>query len=111
MQTLITFPRRELLQKLASTALLFCVPRPQLFSFCQTPKPKFWFGDSVNFCWNNENSGEPHSETGVVVGVAWNNADREWECIVTWLSSSTHPEGNYPISDMNFVAEEILCKP
>jgi len=86
--------------------------RSQLFTFgAENSSPKYWFGEFVDFCWNDENSGEPHSETGVVVGVAWNNADREWEYIVTWLSSTAYPEGNYPISDMNFVAEEILCRP
>jgi hypothetical protein len=30
---------------------------------------------------------------------------------VTWLSSSRHPEGNYPIFDMHFVAEQVLCRP
>jgi hypothetical protein len=27
------------------------------------------------------------------------------------LSSSRHPEGNYPIFDMHFVPEEVLCRP
>jgi hypothetical protein len=86
--------------------------RSQLFNFgAENLTPKYWFGEFVDFCWIDENSGEPHSETGVVVGVAWNNADREWEYIVTWLSSTAYPEDNYPISDMNFVAENILCKP
>jgi hypothetical protein len=77
----------------------------------EIPTPEYWFGDFVDFCWKDENTGEPHSETGVIVGVAWNQESREWEYIVTWLSSSLYPEGNYPISDMNFVPEDILCKP
>jgi hypothetical protein len=88
--------------------------RLQFFTFglgVEFPTPEYWFGDFVDFCWNDENSGEPHSETGVIVGIAWNSADREWEYIVTWLCSSAYPEGNYPISDMNFVAEGILCRP
>jgi hypothetical protein len=82
-----------------------------LFTFgAENLTPKYWFGEFVDFCWNDENSGESHSETGVVVGVAWNNADREWNYIITWLSSTINLEGNYPILDMNFVAEEVLCK-
>ena len=77
----------------------------------ENPAPEYWFGEFVDFCWTDENTGEPHSETGVIVGVAWNNADRAWEYIVTWLSSTAYPEDNYPISDMNFVAEDILCRP
>ena len=85
--------------------------RSQLFNFgAENLTPKYWFGEFVDFCWIDENSGEPHSETGVVVGVAWNNADREWNYIITWLASTIDPEGNYPISDLNFVAEEVLCK-
>jgi len=37
------------------------------------PKPEFWFGESVDFRWNDENSGEFRAERGVVVGVAWNH--------------------------------------
>ena len=64
----------------------------------------------MDFCWNDENSGEPHSETGVVVGVVWNQIERKWQYIVTWLASTIDPDGDYPISDMNFVVEENLCK-
>ena len=85
--------------------------RSQLFTFgAENLTPKYWFGEFVDFCWNDENSGEPHCETGVVVGVAWNNSDREWNYIVTWLTSTVDPDGSYPIVDMNFVAEEVLCK-
>lgn len=103
------FPRRELLQKLASAALLFFVPRPQLLS-CQTPKPEFWFGDSVDFWWNDETTGVRHSETGEIVGVVWNDADKIWEYMVTWLSSTAYPQSNYPIFDGNLVSPEVLCK-
>lgn len=88
--------------------------RLQFFAFTsgvEIPNPEYWFGEFVDFCWNDENTGEPHSETGVVVGVAWNQESREWEYVVTWLSSSRHPEGNYPIFDMHFVAEQVLCRP
>jgi hypothetical protein len=102
------FSRRKLFQKLASAALLFFVPRPQ--SFCQAPKPEFWFGDSVSFCWTDEKSGQHHSETGEIVGVVWNDADKLWEYMVTWLSSTAYPQSNYPIFDGNLVSPEVLCK-
>jgi hypothetical protein len=85
--------------------------RLQVLTLGENPAPEYWFGEFVDFCWTDENTGEPHSETGVVVGVAWNQESREWEYVVTWLSSSRHPEENYPIFDMHFVAEEVLCRP
>jgi|GEM_PF-2000717 len=87
--------------------------RLQFFTFslgAEIPSPEFWFGDFVDFCWRDERTGEPHSETGVVVGVAWNHTDREWDYIVTWLSSTAYPQAQYPIFDGNFVAEGVLCK-
>jgi len=81
-----------------------------------TPKPNFWFGESVDFRWNDENTGESRAETGIVVGVAWNHREPGWEYIVTWISSTVpddpnYPPDNYPIFDGNFVPEGILCKP
>lgn len=88
--------------------------RLQFFTFSlgvEIPTPEFWFGEFVDFCWNDENTGEHHCETGVVVGVAWNQVGQEWQYIITWLSSTVDFESNYPIFDMNFVAEEVLCRP
>jgi hypothetical protein len=104
------FPRRELLQKLASAVLLFFVPRPHLFSFCQAPKPEFWFGDVVDFWWNDEITGVRHSETGEIVGVVWNDADKIWEYMVTWLSSTAYPQSNYPIFDGELVTAGVICR-
>jgi hypothetical protein len=103
------FSRRELLQKLASAALLFFVPRPQLLS-CQTPKPEFWFGDSVDFWWNDETTGARHSETGEVVGVIWNDADKLWEYSVIWLKSTAYSQDDYPICDGQLVTAGVVCK-
>jgi hypothetical protein len=75
------------------------------------PKPEFWFGESVDFRWNDENSGEFRAERGVVVGVAWNHVERGWEYIITWISSTVSDYADYPIFDGNFVPEETLCRP
>lgn len=84
--------------------------RSQLFTFsAENLTPKHWFGEFVDFCWNDENSGEPHAETGVVVGVVWNHREREWQYIVVWLSSTIDPDGNYPIFSEELVPEEMLC--
>jgi len=105
-----TFSRRELLQKAVSAALLLPVPRPQLFTSTEAPKPEFWFGDTVDFWWNDETTGVRHSETGEIVGVVWNDADKIWEYMVTWDSSTAYPQSNYPIFDGNLVSPEVLCK-
>jgi hypothetical protein len=43
-------------------------PVPQIPSnfFSNLDKPEFWLGDMVDFRWVDEDSGEPHSETGEV---------------------------------------------
>lgn len=76
-----------------------------------TPKPNFWFGESVDFCWNDEATGEPRAETGIVVGVAWNHSDPSWEYVITWISSTVPDDTNYPIYSGEFVPEKTLSKP
>ena len=106
-----TFPRRELLQKLASVALLSFVPRSQqLFSFCQTPKPEFWFGDRVDFFWTDETSGDRHSETREIAGTIWNYSNKQWEYTVVWVSSTAYPDEDYPYSDGRLLGAGELCK-
>ncbi|MEG3923094.1 hypothetical protein QUA07_28865 [Microcoleus sp. T3_A4] len=86
--------------------------RSQLFTFCaDTPKPEFWFGDAVTFCWTDENTGTEYLERGEVCGVAWNQPENCWEYIVTWLSSTAYPASDYPIFDGNFVTAGVLWKP
>jgi hypothetical protein len=109
MQALITFPRRELLQKLASTALLFFVPRPQLLS-CQPPKPEFWFGDTVDFRWEDETTGKVQSETGEVIGVNWDFTAEEWEYRIMWTGSTAYPDDYYPMCDGQLVTAGVICK-
>lgn len=86
--------------------------RLQFFTFrfgVEIPNPEYWLGEFVDFCWVDENTGEPHSETGVIVGVVWNQ--REWQYMVVWLSSTASPDGNYPIFNEELVPGEVLCKP
>jgi hypothetical protein len=40
-------------------------------------EPEFWFGELVDFVWNDETTGEAHSETGKVIGVAWDFMAKE----------------------------------
>lgn len=86
--------------------------RLQFFAFSlgtEIPSPEFWFGEFVDFCWRDEQTGEPHSETGVVVGVVWNQGDREWQYMVAWLTSTIDPNGNYPFFNQELVPGETLC--
>lgn len=76
----------------------------------ENPVPEYWFGEFVDFCWKDENTGEPHSETGIVVGVVWSQEAREWQYMVTWLSSTIHPYDHYPIFSEELVSGEVLCK-
>lgn len=52
---LLMFPRRELLQKIASAALLFFVPRIQPVTLSQSyPSPVFNIGDLIASDWVND---------------------------------------------------------
>ena len=78
----------------------------------ENPLPEYWFGEFVDFRWNDENTGEARAETGVIVGVAWSQEAREWRYIVTWLSSTVeYGDDHYPIFSEEFVPEEVLCRP
>lgn len=86
--------------------------RLQFFTFSlglEIPTPEFWFGEFVDFCWNDENTGEAHCETGVIVGIVWSQEAREWKYVVTWLSSTVDHDGNYPIFSEELVPGEVLC--
>ncbi|MEG4293712.1 hypothetical protein Q5692_33740 [Microcoleus sp. C2C3] len=75
----------------------------------ENPTPEYWFGQFVDFCWVDENSGESHSETGIVVGIVWNQREREWQYMITWLASTIDPNGNYPFFTEELVPGEMLC--
>lgn len=119
------FSRRELSGKLLAIGAAFLLPqsqsqfsspspelkrRSQLFAFTEAPEPEFWFGDRVSFCWNDEDSEEPYSETGEVIGVVWNPRENYWEYSVTWLTSTIYPSSNYPLYDGNFLTAGELCR-
>lgn len=85
--------------------------RSQLFTFDpETPKPEYWFGDSVSFCWNDEITEQPYSETGEIIGVAWNPRENYWEYAVVWVSSTAYPQFEYPIFDGGFLTAGEVCK-
>jgi hypothetical protein len=117
------FSRRELSGKLLAIGAALLLPqsqslsfspelkrRSQIFSFTEAPEPEFWFGDRVSFCWNDEDTEQPYSETGEVIGVVWNPRENYWEYSVTWLSSTVYPSSNYPLYDGNFLTGGELCK-
>lgn len=88
--------------------------RLQLFALrfgAEISTPEFWFGEFVDFCWKDEITGQPHSETGVIVGVIWNQVEREWQYVVAWLSSTVeYGDDHYPIFSQEFVPGEVLCR-
>lgn len=102
-------PRRRFLSSIFAIGTFAAkTAKPDFFN--NLGKPEFWFGDMVDFRWNDEESGEPHSETGKVVGVAWDFSEKEWEYRIMWLSSTIYPAENYPLEDGNFVTAGVICK-
>lgn len=88
-----TFPRRELLQRLASISLLHLVPRLQ-------PKyghPKFAIGDKVADHWIDEFEIE-QVEYGEVMGVCWHPREQVWGYLIDWTSGNM-PSFAYPCFD------------
>lgn len=75
-----------------------------------TPKPEFWFGEKVEFCWTDETSGKHHTESGEIVGANWNHPEAQWEYQITWHSSTAYPSSEYPIFDGNLVTADVLSK-
>ncbi len=106
-----TFSRRELFHKAAATLPFLVLSKPSIAEPLKDfPVPEFWFGDRVSFCWNDEDTEQPYSETGQVIGVTYDPRENKWEYAVIWLSSTTYSQDDYPIFDGNFVTAEELCK-
>ena len=107
-----TFARRELFQKVVAVTLPFTLlPKPSAVPPLKNrPLPEFWFGELVSFCWEDEDTEQPYSETGEIIGVVWNPREGYWEYNVTWLSSTAYPANSYPVYDGNFLTGEELCK-
>ena len=88
-----TFPRRELLQRLALAALLCLVPRPQ----SKYGSPQFAIGDKIDDHWINEFEIE-QIEHGEVMGVCWHPREQVWAYLVEWTGGNV-PSFAYPCFD------------
>ncbi len=103
------FPRRELLQRLASAALLCLVPRPQPTATLSSalPKPEFAIGDLIASDWEPDDDDAPDSVTdfGEVLGVRWlpevesGFATKTWVYYVRWTHSTIGASSCYPCYD------------
>lgn len=101
-----TFPRRDFLQKAASAALPFLVPRskPVDSFFGGRPLPQFKIGDLVAEDWLDEYD-EDATDFGEVLGVRWLPEKQSsfpantWVYYVYWTHSSTGSAYCYPCYD------------
>jgi hypothetical protein len=106
-----TFPRRELLQSLASVALPLLIPRSQPVDsfFGGRPLPQFKIGDLVAEDWINDSDDEDgedehYTEFGEVLGVRWLPEGHScypanvWLYYICW-THSTCPGYSYPCYD------------
>ena len=113
-----TFPRRELLQKVVSAAVLCLIPRPQpvtppLGGF---PKPEFAIGDLVALDWEgNEEEDSPQFATdfGKVVGLCYLPEDGYYYPHNTWVyyiywTHSTCSACSYPCFEGEPAAGDTL---
>ena len=101
-----TFLRRELLQKVASTAALLFVPRTQ--PVLEFPKkygtPQFRIGDLVASDWLDEFD-EPVIDFGEILGVRWlpeghsGFSANSWVYYVYWTHSTCGASDSYPCYD------------
>ncbi|MEG5176186.1 hypothetical protein [Microcoleus sp. B3-D7] len=96
---LFTFPRRELLQRLASAALLTIFPVHQSAAKlpAKYPVPSFQVGDKVADHWIDEFE-IAQIEYGEVVGICWHPDEEVWGYHVNW-TSGTMPSEYYPCYD------------
>ncbi|MEG4520678.1 MULTISPECIES: hypothetical protein [unclassified Microcoleus] len=98
-----TFPRRELLQKIASATLLFFAPRSQPVNPIpeKYPQSPFNIGDKVADYWTDEFDNEC-IEYGEVVGFCWHPYEKTWAYLINWTSGQG-PESMYPCFDERLV--------
>ena len=96
---LFTFPRRELLQRLASAALLTIFPAHQSAAKlpAKYPVPSFRVGDKVSDHWIDE-FGRDACELGEVIGICWEPHDETWGYHINWTGGTMPPE-YYPCFD------------
>lgn len=105
----LTFPRRELLQKAASAALLPFLARLQPATpSSKFPKPKFAIGDLIASDWEgDEDEDAPQSATdyGEVVGLCYLPEDgsyyprHTWVYYIYWTHSTSSACFCYPCFD------------
>jgi hypothetical protein len=104
------------LQKIASAALLFFVPRSQsAFEFPKKyPAPKFAIGDQIFSPWDDGDLdfGEDEEydippEFGEIMGVCWNPKNEAWEYIINWTSGDA-ADWMYPMFDEALTCESSL---
>lgn len=103
------FPRRELLQKIASATLLFFVPRIQPVTLSQSyPSPVFNIGDLIASDWVNDDDEEaPDSATdfGEILGMRRvleaesGFSANTWVYFVRWTHSTIGAYSFYPCYD------------
>jgi len=107
-QTIQPINRRTLRK---SFGLAF-VPKVQNISpIPRVPKPKFWFGDRVSYCWFDDDDQQlKRSENGNIIGVCWHPLDKCWQYLVIWLDSTIDEkwQPEYPIFDERLLNETEL---
>jgi hypothetical protein len=104
----LTFPRRELLQKAASYALLLFTSHRQSVVKLPTkyPVPPFHIGNKVASYWPvgnyDDNGNVPSPEIGEIIGIYWSPTSQHWKYQINWISGSCDAWA-YPCLD------ESLC--
>lgn len=102
-----TFPRRALLQKTASVALLFFAPhsQPALVLPEKYPAPRFNIGDKILSFWPDDEDLPP--ELGEIVGICWHPKNEQWKYLINWTGGDA-ADWMYPCFDEALVDESSL---
>lgn len=101
-------PRRELLQKAVSVALLLGVkpltdPAKKKYPY---PAPAFRIGDKIASPWLEEDE-EIEDEVGEVMGVCWHPQKKRWEYLINWTGGDA-ADWMYPVFDEVLVSGDSL---
>ena len=121
-----TFPRRELLQRLASAALLYLLPYRQLVAQpldrpATTPRlnepvaptlderalPEFKIGDLISCDWTSSEFCEDYTEFGEIVG-ACRLPDEGWVYYINWTHGTGLDDFQYPCFETEPTTAERL---
>ena len=103
------FPRRELLQRLASAALLCLIPRSKpAFEIPQKyPVPQFAIGNQILSFWIDEYGDVDERfppEFGEIMGICWHPTNENWEYVINWTAGDC-ADSAYPIFDEVLIDE------